>query len=285
MSTVEFRPEAKFKPEAKRKQLLAGAELWCAQDLVADDTQAPAGLPTGFAWLDRLLPDGGWPRAALTEVLCDAPGLGELRLLMSGLAQLSQTEDRWIAWIDPPFLPYAPALAAAGVEVGRVLLVRTGAGQAPPSQRALVGGGGRGGRREPAACPPLWALEQALASGACSAALAWIDERKLRIGDLRRLQLRAKQGGAWAVLFRPRRAAALPSAAELRLSLRPDARGAGNAGGAEIGGEEDGAAGQRLLLSILKRRGGWGMADLPLAFADSIAPQSLLRLWRHQAEG
>ena len=39
-------------------------------------------LPTGFAALDELLPGGGWPRGALTELLIGRQGIGELRLLM-----------------------------------------------------------------------------------------------------------------------------------------------------------------------------------------------------------
>ena len=41
---------------------------------------APSGVPTGHAALDALLPLGGWPRNALTEVLLPADGVGELAL-------------------------------------------------------------------------------------------------------------------------------------------------------------------------------------------------------------
>ena len=40
------------------------------------------GLATGFTALDRELPDGGWPRGALTELLCDHTGIGELALML-----------------------------------------------------------------------------------------------------------------------------------------------------------------------------------------------------------
>jgi cell division inhibitor SulA/protein ImuA len=114
---------------------------------------------------------------------------------MPGLSRLSQ-EGRWIAWIDPPHLPYAPALAALGVRLSRVLLVRS----ASVSDR-------------------LWAVEQALGSGACGAVLSWIGECEDR--RLRRLQLAAERGGAWGFLFRLARFADRPSPAALRLKVEP----------------------------------------------------------------
>ena len=51
------------------------------------------GEPTGHAGLDALLPQGGWPRAALTELLLPADGIGELALLLPTLARLTQAGD------------------------------------------------------------------------------------------------------------------------------------------------------------------------------------------------
>jgi len=154
---------------------------------------AVASVPTGHAALDALLPGGGWPVGALTEILAEQEGIGELRLLMPALARLSQ-EGRWLAWIAPRHIPYAPALASCGIKLARVVLVRP---QAPADA--------------------LWATEQALRAGCCGAVLAWpsaIDERALR-----RLQLAAEAGAALGLLFRPARAAADASPAALRLSL------------------------------------------------------------------
>lgn len=155
----------------------------------------PPGLPTGFAALDAALPGGGWPVGALTEVLPAAEGIGEVRLLLPALASLSR-QGRWLAWVDPPHLPYAPALSGAGVDLSRMVLVQPG-------------------RPEEA----LWAAEQALASGAPGAVLMWLKNPADR--PLRRLQLAAERGRCWGVLFRPPGAAARPSPAALRLSLTP----------------------------------------------------------------
>ncbi|MFZ0107855.1 MAG: SOS cell division inhibitor SulA, partial [Thiobacillus sp.] len=86
---------------------------------------AEDALPTGFAALDALLPGGGWPRGALTEVLLARQGIGELRLLTPALAQLPEA-DGWLAWVAPPYVPYAAALAAAGIDLKRLLVAKPG---------------------------------------------------------------------------------------------------------------------------------------------------------------
>ena len=151
------------------------------------------GLATGFAILDAELPGGGWPRGTLTEILPQCAGIGELRLLGPALARLA-AEGKSIAWIAPPYLPYAPALAAAGIELARMLIVKT----------AKDG-------------DALWAAEQALASAACGGVLVW--PRLPQFSQLRRLQLVAENGRCLAVLFRPPMAAHEPSPAALRLAL------------------------------------------------------------------
>ncbi len=155
-------------------------------------------LPTGFAALDRYLPGGGWPRDALTEIVPDRYGIGELSLLMPALAFLSVGTGypgHWIVWIDPPFIPYAPALERSGIEPDRLLMVR-------PS---VPGNDG------------LWAVEQALRSGSCAAVLAWLESANDRA--LRRLQLGAEENACWTVLFRPGATLRRSSPAALRLRL------------------------------------------------------------------
>jgi len=157
-----------------------------------------AGLSTGFAALDEQLPDKGWPRTGLIEILIARFGSGELTLLMPALAALTRAATaRWCVWVAPPLQPFAPALVSCGVVLDRV---------------AVVGG-----------ARPLWTLEQTLRSGACDAVLGWARQPKPR--EIRRLQLAAERGRTLGVLFRPRRAAREASAAVLRLSLEPLAAG------------------------------------------------------------
>lgn len=155
-------------------------------------------LASGFAALDERLPGRGWPRSGLIEILTARFGSGELYLLLPVLATLTRAAAaRWCVWVAPPLMPFAPALAAAGLRLDRV---------------AVVGG-----------ARPLWAFEQVLGSGACDAALAWGGQPKPR--ELRRLQLAAERGRTMGVLFRPRSAAREASPAVLRLGLTPLAAG------------------------------------------------------------
>ena len=151
------------------------------------------GVPTGFDALDAILPGRGWPAGCLTELLPSHAGIGELRLLGSALAALARS-GAGIAWIAPPYLPYAPALAAADIDLARVLVVQTRTPQ-----------------------ESLWAAEQAMASRACGAVLAW--PATIKYPELRRLQLAAESGRACAFLFRPPEAADASSPAVLRLRL------------------------------------------------------------------
>lgn len=172
--------------------VLQRADVWRGDRL----PPMPA-VPTGFAALDALLPGGGWPLAALTEIDGATEGVGELQLLLPALAQLSRG-DRWLALIAPPYIPYAPALTAAGVDLSRLLLVY-------PRTRI----------------DQLWAVETSLRAGACAFVLSW--NLSLDNAGWRRLQLAAEAGGAGAVLFQ-RPAAA--STAALRLRVTPAANGA-----------------------------------------------------------
>jgi len=161
--------------------------------------RAIAVLPSGFTALEAELPGGGWPRQALTEVLHDGPGIGELGLILPALAALTRAGQHAV-WIAPPHIPYAPALAAAGVDLVNLLIVR-------PQNRYYA----------------LWAAEQALRSGACHALALWLpaSRPKPRYAELQRLAVAAESGGAVAFIFRPLAAAAESSPACLRLALEP----------------------------------------------------------------
>jgi len=161
----------------------------------ADGHFSPA-VSTTYPVLDSVLPGGGWPTGALTEILSGHEGVGELGLVLPALAALSWAGKR-VAWLAPPHLPYAPALAAAGVDLANLVVVR-----AP-------------GRRD-----ALWAAEQVLRSGSCHALLGWL--RRSGYRELRRLALAAEGGPAWVALFRPREAAREASPAALRIAVEPE---------------------------------------------------------------
>ena len=182
------------------------AHLWRA-DEVAHAAGRDATVPSGFAALDAELPGGGWPQGQLTELLLDAPGIGELSLLAPVLARCTQ-DARACVWVLPcehaatgalPVLPYPPALAAAGIDLARALFVQ------PETPREAF-----------------WTLEQSLRAAHLGALIGWLPQPSSREGEfraLRRLQLLAGRQQAPVFLLRDQRALHAPSPAALRLQL------------------------------------------------------------------
>ena len=211
-------------------RLLEHPAIWRGRSAARAET-----IPTGYAALDACLPGKGWPRTGLIEVLVSRFGVGELNLVLPALAALTRRPAaRWCVWVSPPLEPYAPALAAHGVALERVLVAR--------------------------APEPLWAFEQTLGSGAGDVALAWATESP-HPREIRRLQLAAERGKTLGVLFRPRRAARESSAAILRILVEPKSP----AGRSVVPGGDSFPAGDSLAdrsvaggmqLRLLKSRGG-----------------------------
>lgn len=182
--------------------------------------------------LDKYLSGGGWPADGIVELLHDHQGIGELRLLSPALAHLSRQQSRWLLWVAPPHVPYAPALTHAGIDLSRVLVVR-------PGKRQDV----------------LWVLEKALVSNSCSMVLAW--PGNIQSKEVRRLQVASREGNCLGILFRSGRAARQASPAELRIQLY---------GLAPSSLTEHSA----LQLRIVKRRGGWPTGIFVVEFEDKL---------------
>ena len=179
------------------QNLLKHPLLWRGQQLTQHGSQPT--VHTGFERLDEHLPGQGWPLGGLVEMLLAHAGIGELRLLVPALAALQNSlHDSWSVWINPPFIPYAPALQAAGVNGKRLLVVH------PKTAEDF-----------------LWTLEATCKSASCGAVLAWPVADKLKPQDTRRIQMAAKQGHTFACLFRTLAKRHINSMAELRLALHP----------------------------------------------------------------
>jgi cell division inhibitor SulA len=202
--------------------------LWRADRLDRSAAQGET-RPTGHVALDAELPGGGWPAGGLIELLLPAPASGELRLLASTLAGASRLGP--LLWIAPPFMPYAPALAALGIDTTRLVV----ATPARPADAA-------------------WAAEQALRSGTLAAVLWWENGTARAPGlpaTLRRLHLAAEEGRTPLFALRPVAARGQSSPAPLRLAL--------------------GAAGpHQLAVEVFKRRGPPMAAPLMLTLAEPL---------------
>jgi len=217
----------------------------------APSVSAIPAISTTYPDLDRQLPGGGWPTGALTEILAGHRGCGELQLVLPALAALTWAGKR-VAWIAPPHLPYAPALAAAGIDLAQLAVVR-----AP-------------GRRD-----ALWAAEQVLRSGSCHALLAWFP--RSNYDELRRLAVAAEASPAWVALFRPPEAAAGPSPACLRIALEPE----GDALSLRILKRRGAPAAAPLRLALKRPVHALGGSPLPAPAAGRVSDYRVLGLPVH----
>jgi len=208
-------------------------------------------VSTTYPELDKTLPGGGWPAGALTEILSRHEGIGELQLVLPAVAALSWAGKR-VVWLAPPHLPYAPALAAAGVDLAHLAVVH-----AP-------------GRRD-----ALWAAEQVLRARSCHALLGWF--RRAGYDELRRLAVAAEGSQAWVALFRPREAAPESSPAALRIALDPD----GDALGVRILKRRGAPAAAPLCLAVKRPFHALGRTPFPVPAAGSARTDRRLGLPVH----
>ena len=150
--------------------LLHNAAIWRGSERSRAES---AVIASGFETFDETL--GGWPLGALVEIIARREGIGEISVLLPALARLSR-DERWIALINPPYIPYAPALFHAGIDLAKLVVIRA-AGTADT----------------------LWSMEQTLRSGTCSAVLGW--PAAMTEKAIRRLQLATGTGRTLGVYF------------------------------------------------------------------------------------
>lgn len=194
-ATAVPRPSQPRRDESVLVEALRHPRVWGRGAAAQNRVDA---LATGCAALDAELPGGGWPRGALSEILVEQDGIGEFGLVVPVLAALTQARQR-VVLIAPPYVPYAPVLVEAGVDLKHLVQIDAGAVDA------------------------YWTAEQCLRAGCCGAVLNWLPTADYR--QLRRLQLAAETGAALAFVFRPAGALtqASPAALRLRVSLDGDA--------------------------------------------------------------
>jgi protein ImuA len=167
-------------------------QVWQGNELAESDSRV---ISSGYAALDRLLPGQGWTAGGLTELLIEHGGVGEVRLLAHALRQLTSQAERHVMLVAPPYQPCAAALRAWGIDVERVLWVRS------PEDQAL------------------WAAIQALKQDGIGAVLVWLSNA--RADKVRRLQVAAQESASLAFVIRPVEAATQSSPAPLRMICEP----------------------------------------------------------------
>lgn len=164
-------------------------KLWRGCDMAG---QGSHGRSTGFPQLDAILPGRGWPEKGLIEVITPHWGMGELQLLIPLMRSIVE-QGKWILWISPPYLLYAPALVQAGINTEQVLVVKL----------------------DTSCKDALWSMEKALQTENCGLVLAWQNWLPTKV--LRRLQLAADTGDTLGVLFKHHDSEHSPSPTRLKI--------------------------------------------------------------------
>ncbi len=171
---------------------------------------------SGRCEIDALLPGGGFPRGALSE-LAGGPASGKTAVALTTLAT-AMAEDGFGAFVDGRGELYPPAAAALGIDLDRLLVVRP---LAPPRE----GGTGEAARRA------LWAAEALLASGAFEVVAIDIPlevARRQALAPagveamLRRLRAAAEKGGSVGLWLGALEGVRAPVAVRLELAAGAD---------------------------------------------------------------
>lgn len=205
-------------------ELLHRADIWRGRDALPD--AAPPVWHTGFSPLDQALHHGGWPAHGLTELLSPGNHPGLLRLLLPALARV---DNGMIILANPPARPNAAALCQAGIDIARLLVIRS-SGEARHLLRACL---------------------EAAASNSASALVFWAPASFKDPRHLRRLHLAAQQGRCWLTLIREPHFSRQGSPAPLRLHWQPQPT------------SQHGPL-DAVRLTVLKQPGGWAGQQITL---------------------
>jgi hypothetical protein len=177
------------------QQMIGLGQVWSANDCPDESDNI---LSSGFTELNQYLPGGGWQPGQVCEIYAQ-PGSAEVSLLLPALATLSQ-QAKWLLWVAPPAIPYAPTLMSAGVELKQILVVHS-----QSYEQAL------------------WCMEEGLRSGQCSAVLGWPQQWHKQ--HIRRLQIAAQDSQSFCWLWPQTPFDASGSPAALRLKLQRQRQG------------------------------------------------------------
>jgi protein ImuA len=191
--TAQFHKTLLLNALRRKVARLEGVRRPCAE-MEAQDAYSSSGCPA----LDRLLPQGGFPRGALIVWLGpQGGGAGTLALLA---AREATRPAGALVVLDRAKQFYPPAAAAWGLDLHRLMVVR------PRTTRDAI-----------------WALDQVLRCRGVGA--VWAPLERLDARSFRRLQLAAEASQCLAFLLRPPRLRGQPSWAEMQLLVAPSSQG------------------------------------------------------------
>jgi protein ImuA len=169
----------------------------------ARQTADSATTSSGCEALDRLLPEGGFPRGTLVEWISAASsgcGTGTLAMIA---AREAAAEGGAVVVMDRARQFYPPAAAALGVDLQHVIVIRARSEQ-----------------------DEIWALDQALRCAGVAA--VWAPLERIDLRSFRRLQLAAESSGVLGLLLRPARVLGQPSWSHVQLLVTPKGSGVQN---------------------------------------------------------
>jgi cell division inhibitor SulA len=196
----------------------------------------------------------------LIEMVSERWGVGELQLFLPLMRHLI-ARGNWVLWIAPPYSPYAPGLAQAGIDLRRILIV--GGSNAPLRSEAFWG---KKAAPEPVSSErlsskeALWSMEKALQTQHCGLVLAW--HSQLPQPTLRRLQLAAITGKTLGVVFMSKNSEHSPSSMRLKIK----------------NSESDGAEAAYAEVSLLKARGSYRQSAARIKLDGGAHPDANLTM-------
>lgn len=178
------------------EQLLRRGDVWRGHSRVFLPQEV---VSSGFDECNKVLLNGGWPRSKLIECYLQHDAhAGEWLLFTPSITALCQeVKEGFFVLLNPPAIPFAPALIQAGLPLNQLLVAHSK------------------NKKDFLAC-----FIEFTRSAHCLVLLAWQTSYTLNYTELRKCQLACAEGKALYTLFRPMHSKMQSSPSPLRLTLQ-----------------------------------------------------------------
>jgi len=177
------------------EQLLRRGDIWRGHSRVFISQEV---CSSGFSEFDKALLNGGWPKGSLIECCCQHDAFtGEWLMFRPAITALCKKyPEYFLVLLNPPAIPFAPALIQRGIPLNQLLVVES------KSKQDFI------------AC-----FTEFTRSAHCLMLLSWQTPYSLNYTELRKCQLASTEGRSIYTLFRPNYAKNQSSPAPLRITL------------------------------------------------------------------